>query len=57
MSDAGKDPIPEIKSLITLNVIKTLKYYGLVQEKFNFINAKQLGCHIITVPPSIIEKL
>jgi transaldolase len=26
-------------------------------EPYNYLQAKQLGCHIITVPPSIIEKI
>ena len=28
-----------------------------VREPYNYIQAKQLGCHIITIPPSIIEKI
>ena len=28
-----------------------------MREPYNFIQAKQLGCHIITIPPSIIEKI
>ena len=28
-----------------------------VREPYNYLQAKQLGCHIITVPPSIIEKI
>ena len=28
-----------------------------MREPYNFIQAKQLGCHIITVPPVIIEKI
>ena len=30
---------------------------GKCREPYNYIQAKQLGCHIITIPPSIIEKL
>ena len=30
---------------------------GQCREPYNFIQAKQLGCHIITIPPSTIEKL
>ena len=59
MSDAGKDPIPEIKK--SLNYAKRYKnveiLWASTREAYNFINAKQLGCHIITVPPSIIEKI
>ena len=30
---------------------------GSVREPYNYIQAKQIGCHIITIPPSIIEKI
>ncbi len=59
MSDAGKDPVPEIKK--SLNYAKSYKnveiLWASTREAYNFTNAKQLGCHIITVPPSIIEKI
>ena len=28
-----------------------------MREPYNLLQAKQLGCHIITVPPAIIEKI
>ena len=28
-----------------------------MREPYNFIQAKQVGCHIITIPPKIIEKI
>ena len=31
--------------------------WASVREPYNFLQAKQLGCHIITVPPSIIDKI
>ena len=37
-----------------------LKYFGQVLENHIIIlqlDSKKLGCHIITVPPSIIEKI
>ena len=35
-----------------------LKYFKKsVREPYNYLQAKQLGCHIITVPPAIIEKI
>ena len=30
--------------------------WASVREPYNYIQAKQLGCHIITIPPTIIEK-
>jgi transaldolase len=57
--DTGKDPVPEIK-----NSIKFAKKFdnveilwASVREPYNYIQAKQLGCHIITIPPTIIEKI
>ncbi len=59
MADVGKDPLPEIK-----NSIKFSKKYKNVQilwastrEPYNYLQSKQLNCHIITIPPSIIEKI
>ena len=31
--------------------------WASVREPYNFLQAKQLGCHIITIPPSIISKI
>ena len=57
--DAGKDPIPEIKKSISLaKKFKNVEIlWASVREPYNYIQAKQLGCHIITVPPAIIEKI
>ena len=57
--DVGKDPVPEIKKSILLSKkYKNVEIlWASVREPYNFIQAKQLGCHIITVPPSIIEKI
>ena len=58
-ADTGKDPIPEIKKSIFLaKNFKNVKIlWASVREPYNYIQAKQLGCHIITVPPSIISKI
>ena len=59
MADVGKDPVPEIKK--SLRLAKNYKnveiLWASVREPYNYIQAKQLKCHIITVPPSIIEKI
>ena len=31
--------------------------WASVREPYNYLQAKQLGCDIITVPPKIIEKI
>ena len=57
--DAGRDPVPEFKESIRLaKKFKNVEIlWASVREPYNFIQAKQLGCHIITIPPSIIEKI
>ena len=34
-----------------------MKFYGLVLEKHNFTQAKQIKCNIITMPPKIINQI
>ena len=57
--DTGKDPVPEFRKSIALakkfNNVQIL--WASVREPYNYLQAKQLGCHIITVPPIIIEKI
>ena len=57
--DVGKDPLPEFKKSLSLaKKFKNVKIlWASVREPYNYIQAQQLGCHIITVPPSIIEKI
>jgi len=57
--DTGKDPVPEFKKSITFSKkFKNVEIlWASVREPYNYLQAKQLGCHIITVPPSIIEKI
>ena len=57
--DAGKDPIPEIKKSIFLaKKYKNVEIlWASVREPYNYVQAIQLGCQIITIPPSIIEKI
>ena len=58
-ADVGKDPIPEFKKSLKLSKkYKNVEIlWASVREPYNYIQAKQLGCHIITVPPKIIEKI
>ena len=59
MADAGKDPIPQFKE--SLKISKKFKnvevLWASTREPYNYIQAKNLGCHIITAPPIIIEKI
>ena len=31
--------------------------WASVREPYNFLQAQQINCHIITIPPSTIEKI
>ena len=57
--DTGKDPVPEFKK--SLKFAKKYKnveiLWASVREPYNYIQAKQLKCHLITVPPAIIKKI
>ena len=59
MADKGKDPLPIFKKSITL----TKKYQNIeilwasTREAYNFIQAKQLNCNIITMPPKVINQI
>ena len=57
--DTGKDPIPEIiKSIKLAKKFKNVEIlWASVREPYNYLQAKQLGCHIITIPPAVIEKI
>ena len=59
MADTGKDPIPEFKK--SIQAAKRYKnveiLWASTREPYNLIQAKQLGCHIITTPPTIINKI
>ena len=57
--DTGKDPIPEFtKSIKLAKKFKNVEIlWASVREPYNYLQAKQLGCHIITIPPALIEKI
>ena len=57
--DTGKDPLPEfVKSIKLAKKFKNVDIlWASVREPYNYLQARQIGCHIITIPPSIIEKI
>ena len=57
--DTGKDPVPEFKkSIVMAKKYKNVEIlWASVREPYNYLQAKQLGCHIITIPPATIEKI
>ena len=59
MADRGKDPLPNFKKSIALvkknNKIEIL--WASTREAYNYIQAKQLKCNIITMPPKVINQI
>jgi transaldolase len=59
MADKGKDPLPIFKK----SILKVKKYKNIeilwasTREAYNYIQAKQLGCNIITMPPKTINQI
>ena len=59
MADKGKDPLPIFKK----SILKVKKYKNIeilwasTREAYNYIQAKQLNCNIITMPPKIINQI
>ncbi len=59
MADKGKDPVPIFKKSISLTKKnkKVEILWASTREAYNYIQAKDLNCNIITMPPKIIEKI
>ena len=59
MADKGKDPLPIFKKSISL--LKKNKnieiLWASTREAYNYIQAKELSCNIITMPPKIINQI
>ena len=59
MADVGRDPLPIFKK-----ILKSAKKFKKVEilwastrEPYNYLQAKQINCDIITIPPNIITKI
>tara|TARA_B100001057_G_C22635237_1_gene865984 strand:- start:196 stop:888 length:693 start_codon:yes stop_codon:yes gene_type:complete len=59
MGDQLKNPIPIFKKAISLaKKNKNIEIlWASTRETYNYLEAKQLGCHIITMPPKIIDQI
>ena len=59
MGDVGKDPIPVIKESVYLTQkLKSVDIlWASTREVYNYTQAKNCGCSIITMPPAIIDKI
>ncbi len=59
MGDQGKNPIPIFKK--SINYAKKYKnieiLWASTREPYNYLEAKSLNCHIITMPPKIIDQI
>ena len=59
MSDKGKDPLPIFKR--SINLTKKNKnieiLWASTREAYNYTQAKQIKCNIITMPPKIIDQI
>ena len=59
MADKGKDPLPIFKKSISLTKkdknIEIL--WASTREAYNYTQAKQIKCNIITMPPKIINQI
>ena len=59
MADKGKDPLPVFKrSIALIEKYKNIEIlWASTREAYNFIQAKQLRCNIITMPPKVINQI
>jgi transaldolase len=59
MADKGKDPLPIFKKSISLTrKNKNIEIlWASTREVYNFTQAKQLNCNIITMPPKVINQI
>ena len=59
MADKGKDPVPIFKK--SINLTKKHKnieiLWASTREAYNYTQAKQLKCNIITMPPKVISQI
>ena len=59
MADKGKDPLPIFKKSISLTKknknIEIL--WASTREAYNYTQAKQIKCNIITMPPKVINQI
>ncbi len=59
IADTGRDPTNYIKKAVKKfkNFKKAEILWASTREVYNIVQANNLGCHIITVPPNLIKKI
>lgn len=59
LGDSGKDPLKIIKK--SINLAKNFKnveiLWASTREAFHYIQSKKIKCHIITIPPEMIDNI
>lgn len=56
IADAGIDPVPLIKAAVICAGPDTEIIWASTREVYNVVQARQVGCHIITVSPELLAK-
>ena len=59
MADKGKDPLPIFKKSISrIKKYKNIEIlWASTREAYNYLQAKKIGCQIITMPPKLIDQI
>tara|TARA_X000001036_G_scaffold88603_1_gene80821 strand:- start:117 stop:815 length:699 start_codon:yes stop_codon:yes gene_type:complete len=59
MADKGKDPLPIFKkSILLTKKNKNIEIlWASTREAYNYVQAKQIKCNIITMPPKVINQI
>jgi transaldolase len=59
IADTGRDPRPVLRAARAMlyNFPKVELLWASPREVFNLFQAQEAGCHIITMPPELIDKL
>jgi transaldolase len=58
IADAGVDPMPIISAGLALRNSNTIKFlWASTREAYNYFQAQQCGCDIITMTPDLIKKM
>lgn len=59
IADTGIDPVPVMKAAVSMLRARPLAelLWASPRELFNIFQADDAGCHIVTVPPEILNKL
>ena len=59
LGDSGKDALSVMKKCISISKkFKNVQIlWASTREAYSYVSAKKIGCHIITMPPDMIDKI